>query len=142
KYVKGMCLNISNNLVADIVATLQAPDTPVSDPALSDFFYTDRFLENKYDSSHTRLGKKLQMIYRQIHTNSLSNDQINSELFFELAEQLVADQVEVYKQLQSIPTVKSETRRDLCRRVLRGKEYIDSNYTDSLTVEQIARTAG
>lgn len=142
KDVKGMCLNISNSLISDVVSTLQAPDTPVSDLGLSDFFYTEHFLENQYRAQHTQLGRNLQEISTQVQNNAFSSDQITQELFYQLAESLVADQVQVFKQLQSIPTVKAETRRDLCRRVLKGKEFIDSNFTAALTIEQIARKAG
>lgn len=142
KDVKGMCLNISNELIADVVSTLQAPDTPVSDLELSGFFYTNDFLENQYLAAHTQLGRKLQGISESVSNNSFSNDHINQELFYQLAEALVSDQVQVFRQLQSIKTVKTETQRDLCRRVLKGKEFIDSNYTETLTIETIARMAG
>ncbi|MDF3026188.1 MAG: AraC family transcriptional regulator [Fluviicola sp.] len=142
KTVKGICLSVSNEVIADIIATIQAPDTPFSDLKLSDFFYTEHFLENQYQAQHTHLGRNLQEISTQIQQNVFTSDQINQELFYKLAESLVADQVEVFKQLQSIPTVKAETKRDLCRRVLKGKEFIDSNFTDALTIEQIARIAG
>lgn len=142
KNVKGICLSVSNELIADVIATIQTPDTPVSDLQLSDFFYTEHFLENQYQARHTHLGRNLQAISTQIQTNVFTSEQINQELFYKLAESLVADQVQVFKQLQAIPTVKAETRRDLCRRVLKGKEFMDSNFTGSLTIEQIARMAG
>lgn len=140
--VRGMCINVSNKLITGIVSTLRAPDTAVSDPELASFFYTDRFLENQYRALHTQLGGKLQEISRQIHTSSFSSDAINQELFYELAEALVIDQVTVFKQLQSVPTVKSETRRELCRQVLRGKELMDSQFNEPLTIAQIAGAAG
>ncbi|WP_300664297.1 AraC family transcriptional regulator [Fluviicola sp.] len=142
KNVKGLCLNVSNELVSEVLATLRSPDTAVPDPELSRFFYTEHFLENQYSSTHTHLGTQLLEISKHITNHVFSSHQINPELFFQLAESLVADQLEVFKQLQSIPSVKPETRRDLCRRVLNGKEFIDSNYTESITIEQIARIAG
>lgn len=142
KEVKGMCLNISNELIAEVVSTLQAPGSPVSDPELSKFFYTKNFLENQYLAPHTQLGRKLQEISKSVNNHSFSNDQVDQELFYQLAEALVNDQVQVFNQLQSIKTVKNETQRDLCRRVLKGKEFIDSHYTETLTIETIARTAG
>ncbi len=142
KTVKGMCLNISNKMIADVIATLQAPDTPISDIGLSDFFYTEHFLENQYHASNTILGKKLIEIGGQVNTGLFSADEITEDLFYELTERLVADQVQVFKQLQSIPSVKAETRRDLCRQVLKGKDFIDFHYTEPLTVEQIALVAG
>ncbi len=140
--VKGMCLNISNDLITEVVSTLQVPDTAVSDPDLAKFFYTEDFLENQYRASHTQLGQKLQQISEQVTNHSFSNEQVNQEFFFQLAESLVSDQVRVFKQLQSIKTVKTATQRDLCRRVLRGKEFMDSNFAETLSIESIARMAG
>jgi AraC family transcriptional regulator len=142
KDVKGMCLNISNELIADVISTIQAPDTPVSDPELSNFFHSQEFLENQYHAPHTELGRKLQDINNSIINRNFTPDHVNQELFYHLAEALVNDQVQVFKQLQSIKTVRNETQRDLCRRVLRGKEFIDSNYSEMLTIENIAHTAG
>lgn len=141
-YVKGMCLNVSNELIAEVVAAKVAPDTAVADQNLSNFFYTQQFLENQYQAAHHSLGRKLQEISERVKKGSFSIDQIDTELFYQLAECLVTDQTEVFKQLQTIKTVKSETQRDLCRRVLKGKEFIDSSFMEALTIEQIARTAG
>lgn len=141
-YVKGMCLNISNELIAEVIATHREPDTPFSDPGLSNFFYTEYFLENQYQAPYTTLGRKLQQISECVNNNLFSNDQIDRELFYQLAESLVNDQISVFSQLQSITTVKAETQRDLCRRVLKGKEFVDASFTETLTIEQIARTAG
>lgn len=141
-YVKGMCLNISNELIAEVVATNQAPDTAITDPKLSAFFYTDQFLENQYQAHHNSLGRKLQQISELVSNNSFSNELIDQELFYQLAECLVTDQTQVFKQLQTIKTVKAQTQRELCRSVLKGKEFIDSSFIEALTIEQIARIAG
>lgn len=142
KNVKGLCLNVSNEFISEVISTLRAPDTTVPDPELARFFYTDHFLENQYSSVHTNLGTQLLEISKHITNHAFSSSQINQELFYLLAESLIADQLQVFKQLQAIPSVKAETRRDLCRRVLNGKEFMDSNYTEPITIEQIARTAG
>ena len=141
-FVKGMCLNVSNELIAEVVATSQAPDAPFADPGLSDFFYTEQFLENQYQAPHNSLGRKLQEISELVKNNLFSNDLIDQELFYQLAECLVNDQTRVFKQLQSIKTVKAETQRDLCRRVLRGKEFMDAGLTETRTIEQISQMAG
>lgn len=142
EHVKGMCLNVSNELIAEIVATQQAPDTAIADPELSTFFYTQQFLENQYLAPHNSLGRKLQQISERVANSVFSTDQIDQELFYQLAECLVADQTQVFKQLQSIKTVKAETQRDLCRRVLKGKEFMDASFIEILTIEEIARAAG
>ena len=140
--VKGICINITDKMIGDVIATLQAPDTAQSDPELSKFFYTDHFLENHYNAQHTVLGEKLLSLGNQIVNHSFSNENITEELFYDLTERLILDQRNVFKQLHAVPSVKLETKRDLCRRILLGKEFIDSNFTETLTIEQIAKVAG
>lgn len=141
KKVKGICINISPAVIADAVSSLARPDTPYSDPGLASFFYTDHFLENQYNADHTLLGDKLQRISQGIKHNTLSAGHINTELFFDIAEGLIADQTTVFKQLQSIRAVKSVTKRDLCRRLMRGREFMDACFTQSLSIEQVAQAA-
>ncbi len=139
--VKGLCITISNVIIADTVAAIVRPDTPFSDPELASFFYTDRFLENQYQSTHTALGNRLRKISNEVQRSVFSANDIDNELFFELAERLITDQILVFKQLQSIQAIKQATQRDLCRRVIRGREFIDSNYTRAITIEQVAKEA-
>ena len=141
KNVKGICIHIATGVIAEAIGSLTRPDTAFSDPGLASFFYTDHFLENQYSATHTLLGQKLTQIGGTIHKNLLSSEDIHNGLFFELAESLIADQTSVYKQLQAIPTVKSATQRDLCRRLLRGKEFMDTGFTQPLTIDIIAKEA-
>jgi AraC family transcriptional regulator len=137
--VKGLCINISTKVIAEVTATLARPDTPYADPELASFFYTDHFLENQYQSINTLLGAKLQDIADAIEHNQFSTEDINAGLFYVLAERLIIDQTTVFKQLQAIRSVKHETRRDLCRRLLRGRDFIDAAYAETLSIKQIAQ---
>lgn len=139
KNVKGICIHISNAVIADVFASHIRPDTAFTDPDLASFLCSDNFLENQYQSNHTLLGGKLQEISRDVQQKTLSAEDINDGLFFELAEQLIADQAMVFKQLHALPTVKAATKRDLCRRLIHGREFIDSHFALPLTIEDIAR---
>ncbi len=139
KNVNGICIHISNDTIADVFASHLRPDTPVTDPGLASFLNTDSFLENQYQSNHTLLGSKLLQISKEVKRNTLSAEDINTGLFFELAEKLIADQAIVFKQLHAVPTIKAATKRDLFRRLMRGREYIDTHFRQPLTIGQIAR---
>lgn len=139
--VKGICINISNQIIADAIASYCRPDTAFVDPEISHFFYTDQFLENQYQSLNTHLGQSLNLISKSVHENQFLHSDIQSELFFELAEKLVLDQMSVFKQLQTIKTIKKITQYDLYRRLIRGKDFIDANFTNNIYVEQIALEA-
>lgn len=141
KNVKGICIHIDNAALIDVLASIMRPDTAYPDPSIATYLTTDFFLENQYQSAHTLLGKKLLALSNEVQGKQFCTDDINTGLFYELAEKLVADQEVVFGQLQLIKTVKTITRRDLCRRLIRGREYIDSNFTASLSTARIAQEA-
>lgn len=139
--VKGICITITTSLVEELIGSLRQPGTAYADPALARFFYTGEFLENQYQSDFTQLGRKIQKIGAAVENNQFHTTDIHEELFFELAEYLVADQVQVFKQLQDIPSIKVNTRKDLYRRINRGREYIDTYFLSDLPIKEIAREA-
>ncbi len=141
-HVKGMCIHLSNELVQEVIASYCAPDTPISDLQLSNFFYTDEFLENKYSAKQNALGQKLLQLDSTIQSKLLFEDHINTEFYYELACAMIQDQTSVFKQLQNIKSVKSETKKDLYRRILKGKELMDEQFENELSIEQIAIYAG
>jgi AraC family transcriptional regulator len=142
KHVKGMCFQISDALISQVVGSFKAPDTPFSDQQLSSFFLGTHFLENKYVAQSNALGIKLLNLHSQVLSKELFEDNIQEEFFFELASAIVTDQICVFKELQNIKSVKEDTKRDLFRRLNQGREYIDGCYEKSLTIEQIAQYAG
>lgn len=137
--VKGICINLTPTMIRETVAQIIRPDAPVAGPELATFFYGDNFLENQYSCLNTLLGKQVEKLSAMVHRQELIAEEIQSELFYELAFNLISDQSIVFRQLQNIPTVKRNTRNDLFRRLNRGKEYMDANYTVRITIEQIAR---
>lgn len=141
KHVKGVCLTISNELISDIVASLLQPGSQYPDPGVSSFFCTNNFLENQYCAAGNALGEELLSLSRVITNNGLAQNEINNDLFYTVAQKLVTEQVRVFRQLQYIPSIKSETRKELYRRVNKGKEFIDACYLSTLSIKQIAREA-
>lgn len=141
KNVKGICINIATNVVEQVVASLCRPDTPDPDIDLSAFFCTEAFFENQYLAQSNELGKRINRINQAIQQQQFLSQDINQELFFDFAEKLVVDQTKVYRQLQSVKAVKGNTRRDIYRRLTRGKEFIDVNYHESISIDDITRAA-
>lgn len=139
KNVKGICINIAKNVVEQAVASFRRPDTIVPDVELSAFFCTDAFLENQYRAASNELGKKINRISNAIKQQEFLEQDINQELFFDLAEKLVTDQITVYHQLQSVHAVKSHTRRDVYRRLTKGREFMDACFHKNITIEKVAR---
>jgi AraC family transcriptional regulator len=68
--------------------------------------------------------------------------QFTDEFYYHLAEQLVLDHIPIYKQLQSIGAVKSQTRKDLLRKLQVGKAFLETSFASELPIAAVARECG
>jgi AraC family transcriptional regulator len=141
KAVKGICLNIVPELLSDVVATIHRPDAAFSDRELGQFFSSSHFLEKLYDAKQTHLGQLLRDMDLSIQNNNLNTEDLTIEFFYTLSEKIIADQIPIFRQLQAIPSIKSTTKKDLYRRIAKGKEFIDASFSTPLTIESVAKEA-
>ena len=139
KSVKGICINLVPELLSEVIASFQRPDTAFSDVDLGHFFHSSHFLENHYDAQKTHLGKLLIDLSAAVQDSNLSEDDFDIEFFYHLSEKIIADQIPIFKQLQAIPSIKSTTKKELIKRVFKGKEFIDFYFSSPLTIEQVAK---
>lgn len=139
KIVKAICIDIAPGIISEVVGSYLEPGSSVSDPGLDRFFTTSDFFESFYPSDQTRLGKTLNTLGAQLSTSPFEKHEFSKEFYYHLSEQLIADHIPIFKQLQSVQSVKAETKKELLRRVLRGKEYLNTCYMLPLSIEQVAR---
>jgi AraC family transcriptional regulator len=141
KTVKGVCINITPDMLAEVVSSHCVPDTAYSDLTLGLFFNSNHFLENKYNANQTHLGKLLLEMGLSIGKKTWDKDHLNNEFFYTISEKIVADHIPIFKQLQTIPSVKPTTKKDLFRRVSKGKDFIDATFLTPLSIESVAHEA-
>lgn len=141
KNVKGICINIAPEIIQEAIASLQRPDTFFPDAELGLFFSTPYFLENQYDANSTHVGNVLQQIEQAAGRNEIDTSDLSIEFFYSLSEKLIADQLPIFKQLQSLPGVKAVTKKELYKRISRGREFIDNTFLSPLTIELVAKEA-
>lgn len=139
KIVKAICIDIAPSILSEVVGSYLEPDNSVSDLNLDRFFTTSDFFESFYPSDQTLLGKTLNKLGSELSTSPFEKHEFSKEFYYHLSEQLLADHIPIFKQLQSVRSVKMETKKELLRRVLRGKEYINSCYMLPLSIEQVAQ---
>lgn len=136
--VKGLCIDLSPNLLSEAVGSIVRPDTPYADMALNTFFNAPEFLENCYGAKNTYLGKDLLNLSAILSQNPDQPRAIPDDVFFTIAEHLVIDHIPICKQLQNVKAIKYSTKKDLYRRLLKGKYFIDENFAQSPSIRQIA----
>lgn len=142
KPVAGICIELSSELLAQVVATHLRPDAAEPDTGLDRFFNTDHFLENKYAAGKTRLGQLLLELDSLIARQPIKNIQLNNDFYFSLAEKIVEDHIPIFKNLQQVKAIKTSTKKDLIRKLLCGKQYIEENIHNSFSIAEVAKHSG
>ncbi|MFN0204191.1 MAG: helix-turn-helix transcriptional regulator [Bacteroidia bacterium] len=141
KAVKGLCIDIAPEILSEVVACFRQPDAPICDLALDTFFNTSHFLENQYAAQETQLGNCLLTLAKEVAQNPHLLQNVSPAFYFNLAEKMIADHLSIYKQLQNVKTVKIATKKDLFRRVSKGKLFIDQYFTHSFDIAEVAQEA-
>lgn len=139
--VKGICVDIAPQLMSQAVASFMRPDTGMPDMALDTFFDSADYLENQYSATHTRIGADLRMLAHTLSEQPDLHREVPDDLYFTLAEHIVADHIPIYKQLQQVPAIRQNTKKELYRRLCKAKEYMQGTFTQSPAIQEIARYA-
>ena len=83
----------------------------------------------------------LRKLYRNIRHRSLAAVRSDKDLYYTLAESLLFDQHKIFQEVNRLKSVKSSTKKELYRRVLLAKEYLDEFYYKKLDVNEVSRVA-
>jgi AraC family transcriptional regulator len=140
--VKGLCIDIAPAFLSEVFSNFIKPDAYTPDIQLDDFFNSEEFFENKYHAAHTQLGKTLAEIGRLMNQNPFQNYQLENDFYFTLAENIVADHASIITQLYSINTVKHQTRKELYRKLLLGRAFLENNLPTAIQMCEAAQYAG
>ena len=142
KLVTGICIDVAPDILSEVVASYLIPDAAVSDLSLDTFFNTPTFFENKYKAHQTHVGHYLLKVEKIIKENPNQELNFTKEFYFSLSEKIIVDHIPLFKQFQSVKAIKTETKKDLLRKILKAKDYIDNYFTDDFTIEKIAQEIG
>lgn len=142
KSVTGICIDVAPDILSEVVASYLKPDASISDLDLDQFFNSTNFLENKYSAPHTHLGQFMIQLESVLKHNPTHELNLSKEFYYTLSEKIICDHIPVFKQFQSVKAIKTETKKDLLRKIYKGKNYIDLYFTSPLNIELIAKETG
>ncbi len=142
RLVKGICIDVAPTILSEVVANFLRPDTLTPDLDLDQFFTSPDFFENCYPAEKTEVGLFLGKLGTELIKSPFEKHEFSQEFYFNLAEKIVIDHVPINRQLQSIQTVKTETKKELLRRLMKGKAFIDHSFVLSISMELVARESG
>jgi AraC family transcriptional regulator len=134
---KGLCIDISEKIIKEVINY-----TFDENPNLEKFLFSETLFVNKYNNQNSTLGKNLSQIASDFDILMLSENQLNNDLFYSLAECVVNDQSHLQQQFLKLNTVKSETNKQLFHLIWDAKNYLDLHFLEKLDIETIAKTIG
>ncbi len=139
--VKGICIDLSLSLMSEAFGSFVMPGN--AQPAISphDFFCGESFLENKYRSHHTQLGSFLNFLGSKLNNDPFQNYYLDNDFYFTLAEHIVQDHQAIIAQLYSINAIKHNTRKELFRKLTRGKDFLENHLGEEITIGKAAEYA-
>ncbi|MFM9947953.1 MAG: helix-turn-helix transcriptional regulator [Saprospiraceae bacterium] len=141
-FVRGICINILPEIVAEVITTLHNPASAVAEYDLRHFLQTSDFFENQFRASNTHLGRMLEQLGATVTREARTGITFNEAFFYTLTENMLLDYRNVCKQLRSVPAVKISTQKDLLRKVLAGKNCMDDCFTKNIPISDFAKEAG
>lgn len=135
--VQGLCIDISSEIISEV-----AEFHDVNGTELKEFLLSDQFFVNRYNVKNTSLGYSLNQINQKINAGTFTNDLQQNDLFYSLAESIIADQRFIFDHLSKLDFKKNVTNEELFRAVFQAKSFIDEHITDNLSLEKIALHIG
>jgi AraC family transcriptional regulator len=134
---KGLCIDISEKIIKEVINY-----TFDENSKLEKFLFTETLFVNKYNNQNSTLGKNLSQIASDFDILMHSENQLNNDLFYSLAECVVNDQSHLQKQFLKLNAVKPETNKQLFHLIWDAKNYLDLHFLEKLDIETIAKAIG
>lgn len=139
KPVQGICIDIAPSIISEVVSAIKMPEVYTSTCEFENFFTSDLFPENKYHIQDKKYGRLLNTITQRIITEKDTNLSLNNDFFYQLAEQIVLEEVQTYKIIRSIPSVKNYTKKEIFLQLQEAKKYIDTYFQSIDSITEIAQ---
>lgn len=134
--VKSICIDICSATVAEAFTIMSAKEDHQLDNYLAKYFRYPEFFESVCPVNTSTFSQKLNSLVGIIHAGD--TDQINKEWFLDLTEKIIYHSYGNYLSLNSIQSIKWETRKELLRRLYTGRHYIEENF---LRINEISEVA-
>lgn len=140
--VKGLCIDVSPELISLAVSSVLKPDECIHESELNTYLNSPDFLECKYNSASNSTGEFLNKAVKLFESNPNYSFTFDKAFYFDLAEKIVQDNLSNFKQFRKIKAVKSETKKELLRKLLLAQNLIKFNYLEISDISEVSSFCG
>jgi AraC family transcriptional regulator len=141
KDVSQFCIHLKPSLITDAFRLLTSGDHLDLDKH-TDGYPDFQLFENTYNlNSSFTVSNLLRPLAGLIKDGREKEIYINEEWLLNLAEAIVLNEKNIRVSLSGLHAVRHTTRNEIMKRLLIGKEYIDSNFANNPKIAEIASYA-
>ena len=134
------CVFFARGFVEDVWRTTITPHSKLLDNwDVKGATFAPRYFE-RVEVRTASIMPSLHQLRRLILSDRLTRVRWD-ETFIRVATDLVHAEQEVRRRIDRIPAMKSSTRREICRRLLRGRDFLLSFASEPLRLDDVARHA-
>lgn len=142
EFVRGICVDLAPEIIYEVASNSLFASSTAHTSHLAKLFDFDYFPENKYAAKNTHLGNFLMQLQSEIKGNTSKRFHPDKEFYYLLSEKIIADYLPHYKPLQQIKAIKTNTRKELFRKLLSAKYQIDETFLTESSIQKIAADNG
>lgn len=138
--VKGVCIFPNKDLLNEVAKTrISSHESLLNNPFEN---YEIGLVHNQFRYKENRTGRFLKQYVPAIIQLKKQSEVIDFDDFYAgLAECMIDDQLALQGKLKNVLTAKMATKEELYRRVANAKDYIDDNYTQKISLDDLVQEA-
>lgn len=139
--VVGICINISSDIINQVIASYLTPGAFEPDPHLADFLLgramPEQIINTKQSSTGSCLEKLAQNFAKQQYTILDT-----TEFFFEITDSVVAELMPLHRKIRALDAIRPLTQRDLYLKLEKTRQLIENEFAHPLNAQNLATEAG
>lgn len=135
--VKSICIDIHPCSISQAFTILSEKTDYDFDNYMAGYFRYPEFYENIYASENSVIGSKLIQAADMILHDDI-DDIIDEEWYMDLSEKIILHEFGTFQALNGLSTIKPGTRKELLRRLMKAKDFMDENFLSSPDIATIA----
>ena len=132
--VRGLFIDLKAETINEAISIITAKKNDNLDNLRAAHFFSTDFFENTYTLKNTDLDYTLKELHSGIVNNTIS---IRDETFLAIAEKIVLQEQSNNISLNNLAAVRSTTKKELLKRLLTGKEYMDDCFLKNPGISEI-----
>ncbi len=136
--VKGLCLNISYQVIKEVEESLVCNFGDYSKQA--DSILSEELFEVR-STGYGLLRRRLNDLHSSFVYDKFHLDLADEAIYYSIGEAVVLDLQPKLLCINNIQVSNIKTRKDLANRLIWAKDYLESCFTEELQVKELAKTA-